>query len=263
MMICRNPEWFWWSGEMARKSIQCNFTWRFGMFRVLAGGLILLISMASGFSEDKISTSPWPVQFWGSGPPTNGELDSAHTTILGVTIGVHTLEDVMNEFGETTIFRSNSNITYCPSLICYMSCAASDETSIVFEAGPLGGWETITAFVVGRKTDIPFYKDRCTKSSRVMKKITTRSGIRLGMDKDEFTDILGKSTDCEGDRVAYHFLCERKMTEKEIKSLQLRQEEIFGREKKISPFYDISSGMEARFSGERLVWFRVYWMKST
>jgi hypothetical protein len=196
-------------------------------------------------------------------PPNAGELDPATFTILGFNIGVHSLQDVMDDLGESPIVRKDPNINYSPFLVCYTTNDLSDETSIIFEAGPLGGWKTITAYVVGFKNEIPYKIDKYTKSNRIRKDISTENGISLGMTKEKFICILGTPTYVKDEIIAYHYLRNAKMTEEQKSALQKKHDEIFGSGEEISPYYDISSGIEGFFLNDLLVWFRVYKMEST
>ena len=92
------------------------------------------------------------------------------------------------------LFRKDPKINYSPSLVCYAAHDLSDETSVIFEAGPLGGWKTITAFIVGFKNRIPYKIDKYTKSFRIKKGIATEKGVSLGITKKDFISILGTPT---------------------------------------------------------------------
>ena len=196
-------------------------------------------------------------------PEITGELDPATFTILDFNIGVHTLQDVIDDLGESPVFRKDPKINYSPLLVCYAAHDLIDETSVIFEAGPLGGWKTITAYIVGLKSRIPYKIDKYTKSFRIKKSIATKNGISLGMAKKDFMSILGTPTYIKDGAIAYHYLRNAKMTEEQKIALQKKHDEIFGSGEKISPYYDISSGIESFFLNDKLVWFRVYRMEST
>lgn len=217
------------------------------MFAYCRIGMVGLLVILFGCIEVFGFTTPCQWKYPRSLQRAVGEIDTSHCTILGIMIGGHTLQDVRDKLGNADIFRRKISGVK-PTFICY----TVDKNSIIFGAGPLGGWATITEFVVAPYSLIPCYSNEC-KNFQSTESISTTSGITLGMDKKEFIQILGKPTHSNSDMLAYHYLCERKMTEDEIR----KAEKTF-KSKVKSPTWSVSSGIEAYFSNEKLSWFRVY-----
>jgi hypothetical protein len=140
-------------------------------------------------------------------------LDDSHLTILGFTVGKHSLLDVQGILGETGLLPRKE---HAPDKICYVSDDDLDGTIVVFEAGPLGGWQYLTAFrVISNKTDFE-HVDLCRKSTLVSKNIMTKSGIKLGMSRKELNSILGEPSKEIDNNFFYIYYFQRKMTDEEL-----------------------------------------------
>jgi hypothetical protein len=137
-------------------------------------------------------------------------------------------------------------------MVCYVADKTKNEISVVFHSGPLGGWHTITGFIVVPNNLIPCYANEC-KQFQSKENVSTKSGITLGIEKEKFIQIVGNPTHSDSDMIAYHYIGERRMTEDEIE-----RAEITFKSKVEHPFWSVSSGIEAYFCSRKLVWFHVY-----
>jgi hypothetical protein len=64
-----------------------------------------------------------------------GELGKADRSILQITIGVHTLDDVLRILGPSQVMRSSEGC----SEVCYISSIPGDGTRLIFGFDPLEG----------------------------------------------------------------------------------------------------------------------------
>ena len=226
------------------------------MFYFRLAGLVSLTLLFLGLSEgaQKLIPSyldPVPIAEY-----IDGEINEEDTSILGLTIGRNTVEEVNKKFGKTVIFKAGPEY-YEPNIMCYLSCGESDETCLEFYSGPFWNEKIIDSFVVRPLTSQPYYKynsrSMCKKSFLINKEIATKSGISLGINKKRFISIVGRPTLVRGNVLMYRYKREKKMTDKEIKLL----ENIYGQRKKGYQTKMVLSEIDAYFSDNKLVWFSV------
>lgn len=95
---------------------------------------------------------------------------------------------------------------------CYVSSGSGRKVYLIFEFG-----EAESAFYLftdGRDWDGSRY---CHPSKLVSDRIGTKSGVRLGMTREQVEGILGKPTIVEGDRIKYARSLSVKSTAEELK----------------------------------------------
>lgn len=180
-----------------------------------------------------------------SAEPHHKILDDSHLTILGFTIGEHSLEDIQNKLGRTEILPAKEQ---APVQICYRSNQKSDRTIIVFEAGPMGSWKYLTTFrLISNKVKFS-EKDKCKTSTVVFKNIQTESGIKLGINPDQLRAILGKPTKEINDNIFFLYEAQRRLLEKETRKMDTQQ-----LNERAYPVVDISSYVHATFLNSKMV----------
>ena len=197
------------------------------MKRVFCVVTLFLVSCTSN------AGAPFPFSDFGWDSSEKRIIDKSYLLLSDVVIGTTTLDEVVNIFGQSEVYRPSKK-NYSPSLLCYKS--EDDDTSVIFQSGPLGGWKTVTAIWIG-KIDLIDEK-RCVKSRLVSREKMVVNGLSLGLGIDAVRKIVGKSTFSNPSFLAYRY--EGKTTLKNGKIL------------------DVSSGFEFEFSQNRLSWFRVY-----
>src|SRR5512142_978063 len=107
-----------------------------------------------------------------------GGLPTSSRTLLGIVVGNDSLKDVRHRLGNSAI-KKIDNEDGRPNIVCYRSSDASDDTMVVFEAGPLGGFQTTTAVTVGHASAFGSLADGCLATAKVTK-ATARAG-HLGL----------------------------------------------------------------------------------
>lgn len=122
------------------------------------------------------------------GTPAKGVLPARNRTVLGLTLGKHSLRDVKTRLGEAPVFKAR-DAEGRPNTVCYVSSKLKDNTVVVFEAGPLGGFEDLTSITVGPSHAFTASFQDCTKSSKVDRSSAAAGTIRLGAD----IEVVAKS----------------------------------------------------------------------
>lgn len=151
---------------------------------VLFSIAVLLIFSLGIVWSDKIVIDDYEF----SATPMHGQIDKSHLTVLGFTIGKHSLQDVQSMLGQTETFSVKE---HAPSQICYVS-KEPDKTIIIFEAGAMGSWKYLTGFrIMSDKTKFPEVS-KCKEFNMISRDIKTKSGIKLGISKNKFRTMFGK-----------------------------------------------------------------------
>lgn len=187
-----------------------------------------------------------------------GEIGQSDRSILKITIGVHTFNDVLRILGKAQIVGGKSEETNVVSepdpeiegdAVCYVSSHPGDGTQVVFGSGPMGGWKQITFFQVldgSLALDLP-----CAPSPLVKKTIATPSGLRLGASVKSLRFKLGRPTKVEEQGLSFYFQGERRMTPEQIN--RFRDVHVMEH-----PFFDVSSGIRLTYHDDQVTSFEVF-----
>jgi hypothetical protein len=134
------------------------------------------------------------------------DIGRANLTIVGVTLGSSTTNDVERILGASVDTLSSQNEL---SQFCYASSGTS---------------ETVLQFVVWDKpVGFSFFRarhgrsPRCTRTTLVSDKLETGGGVKLGMDRRQVISMFGHPTEIRGHRYVYDFSHERPLTQEEGK----------------------------------------------
>lgn len=167
------------------------------------------------------------------------EITDADATILGFAIGHASLVDVQAKLGSAKIERV-SREEESDTAICYRSPA--DGTVLVFYSGAMGGWKDITWFAIwSREAAFP-HASQCASSTLVSQSVSTDSGLRLGLTKNEVAEIAGRPTKVGPTSSKYEYLCLQKMTEEQIKGFKANNWDVTK-----DPYLDRMSWIDVRY----------------
>ncbi len=172
-------------------------------------------------------------------------LEDQHLTVLGVTVGKQTLNDVQRRLGSTVILPRREQ---APKRICYVSSRDDDGTIVVFEAGAIGGWEEITSVSIFSRKAKFVERPSCAASGIISKDVRTPRGLRLELDRRDLTKMLGAPTAERSNNVLYVYRKERRMTQEQIEKMAKLWPQVKGH-----PFADVSSDIELTFADSKLV----------
>jgi hypothetical protein len=199
-------------------------------------GVIAILDMPLAWAGNVNSVRDLPDEIKTS---HHGRLSLSDITLLDVSIGRETLDNIRSRFGPAKSFRETKNSVSADDEICYSSENPSDETRIIYGSGPMGGWSRVTQFQVLSRISL---KSPCTPSARVTHTIATQSGIRLGMPLKELSAKLGIPTQQGEGFVIYSF---------EQKSDYPKRSD-----------FDMLSGVGASIANGRVTSFRVFLIES-
>ncbi len=217
--------------------------------------LILIVQLAVFFPVRSVAAEVVPQ----GSPPVRlaaekeGTLDSAHLTILSITILQHSLREVQAKLGPARIYRDYDE-GHSVRRLCYTSSNESDGTTVVFESGPLGGMgETIT-WVSLLSGEVEFAKrSMCRHSRLVSREISTPGGLKLGLSESQVTAILGEPVEVAEARLSFKYLGRRLMTKREFERFKKAYPHITYPE-----FFDVSSGVEITFRDGKVISLNIY-----
>lgn len=138
----------------------------------------------------------------------------SHLGVLGFTLGKSTLADVRAKLGRAAV-RKCSNEEEASSEICYTS-SASDGTTIVFESGASGGWESLDGYrIISGGLHRPCYRG-CSPTRFVNEALETSGGLRLGLGRGAVLGSLGQPIRATKTRLTFQWQAKRRLTAKEI-----------------------------------------------
>lgn len=189
--------------------------------------ILFLVSCAS------IAGAPFPFSEQGWSSSEKKSIDESYLQLSGVVVGTTTLDEVVEIFGQSESYRLNKK-NYSPSLLCYKS--ERDDTSVIFQSGPLGGWKVVTAIWIGNVDFID--AARCSRSKLVDRKKMVLNGLSLDFEVADIKNIMGNPTFHNSSFLTYRYEDKVSLDEDKV-------------------FY-LSSGFEFGFNKHRLNWFRVY-----
>jgi hypothetical protein len=129
------------------------------------------------------------------------KLDPGNFEILGIRLGTSTIEDLKQSLGQAPVTKANDPEN---SLMCYAS-PGPDRTVLEFE-----NWTDPIEFRLF-KGSAELVKG-CLPTDRVSASISTTSGLRLGLGRDQVVAILGQPKKIQAGRWSYESSMVRPLT---------------------------------------------------
>jgi hypothetical protein len=156
--------------------------------------ILLMVMVLSAFSATDANADAELA----SGPPSSietataqGVLAAKNRTVLGITVGQHSLADVRRRLGDAKVVKMQA-MDGRPDVVCYRS-SKDDATVVMFEAGPLGGFKDVTAATVAPASAFGAAAHACLATEKVNRKTAAIRGIRLGAPMSSVSSVLGKA----------------------------------------------------------------------
>jgi hypothetical protein len=106
--------------------------------------------------------------------------------ILDIEIGRDSISRVLSKLGDAYLSKEHGESGNYG--LCYRSIKEKDNTILIFETGPSGGWNIINGFSLFRNDSQLF--ERCISSNYVSADVKLDAGLRLGMTEDELSSIM-------------------------------------------------------------------------
>ena len=179
--------------------------------------------------------------------PVAGVLSTPDRTILGVIVGRDSLTDVTRKLGRASIVKKG-DADGRPRVLCYRSGQKGDETTVIFEAGPLGGFMTVTGVTIARASDFSALGDNCRETSKVTRVTARTAHVRLDMPIGAAVRALKATPSTSRDGLV-EMAFERTVT---------KRSKATGKEQQI----DVSSGIVVRPENNNVRWFAIYYTES-
>lgn len=143
--------------------------------------------------------------------PLKKQFDTRTFKILGLSLDTIDFDAVVAKLGKASVVDRGDASTG-RSQICYASNAGSEQIHLVFE---LSEGQTSTFYLFRGGPDWNG-SNRCVKSSKVTARLSTDTGLRLGLSQMQVEAILGKPDSVNGDGIAYSREFDRKATKEEF-----------------------------------------------
>ncbi len=176
-------------------------------------------------------------------PELDAIANEGHFVLLGFVLWRDTLEMVRSRLGKAELLVGEGHE---PSEVCYVSSEQNDGTTVIFQAGFMGGQETLTSFILANKKVVT---RQCLPSPLVSRDIGTPSGIKLGLRSSQLKELLGEATKVDKNLLIYDLITKRRMTENEIaRVVRVLPEEQVRR----YPYADVSRHIEAKIADGQL-----------
>lgn len=179
--------------------------------------------------------------------PVPGILPIAGRTILGIVVGQTELTAVMRKLGKVAP-KKMENEDGRPVIACYRSSDRSDDTMVVYEAGPLGGFQTVTAVTVGHAPDFGSLVGECLATARVTRSATHAGTLRIGGQLNDTAKAL-KVRPVVSKAGVTEIALEKTVRRKQRSGADIEA--------------DVSSGVAARVEDGKIRWFVVYYTESS
>ena len=177
---------------------------------------------------------------------TRGVLPLKVRTVLGLVVGRHKLDEVVAKLGPAEVIKADA-IDARPNIVCFLS--TKDDTLVLFEAGPLGGFETLTGVTVAPKSAYRADLSKCGMSDKVDRIATAAGPLGIGASISKFAATLGVTGKAARDGIV-DLALEKKTTQRKKGSNQIID-------------VDITSGVVARASKDEILWFSIYYIESS
>ncbi|MBC7540661.1 MAG: hypothetical protein H7281_17710 [Bacteriovorax sp.] len=133
-------------------------------------------------------------------------------SILGITIGKSTLEDVKSKFKSKDIYYQG-DAGESLYVLCYKS---SNGSTIAFESGETGGNAHTVSTISINGTKVPYRLNKiCEKTSLIRSKLVI-NGISLGMSPDLIKRLKGKPSKQSANSLLYQFEIQEKNEKRQL-----------------------------------------------
>jgi hypothetical protein len=132
--------------------------------------------------------------------------------MLNIEIGHYSIGGVLSKLGDAYLSKEyGESGKYA---LCYRSMKPMDNTVLIFEFGPSGGWDIVDGFSL-LQNNSPVFK-KCIPSAYVSSDVKLNAGLRLGMTEDELSAIMEMPSAIRGEWRGYIYTGKRKIKERQF-----------------------------------------------
>jgi len=172
------------------------------------------------------------------------KVDSAHLTILDLTISKDTIEGVQSRLGVTKPLPKAEPHDW-DRKVCYKATPKSDGTVLLFGTSRM----QLAMFSIISSRQNFKWRAECRESPLVSRSVSTKSGIRLGLSASQLKAMLGKPTEETKRELKWVFETRKPMTDKEMYELA----KSFGKQKLEDAYWYVNTYLEATFVNSELM----------
>jgi hypothetical protein len=184
--------------------------------------------------------------------PSNHELQSSNFSLAGITLGQGGVQAIAAKLGRAPEIERGDASTG-RSQLCYAS-AANSAVHVVFEFG-----EDESAFYLFSSGARWKGSKSCVQSKRVSTRLSTASGLRLGLTRSEVEAVLGHPDATTADEFVYSRAFDKKSTPNEFETFRKEYPMLLSDVEAHRKFdsYPVEQYVLARFSDSKLVYLAV------
>lgn len=157
-----------------------------------------------------------------------------------VRIGTTSAREIMKEYGNTQLVRVGRE-DGSPLSLCYYATSPVGKSYIIFEFGPMGGFDRLTGFRLASKK----YGKRCIQATTSIFGITG-NGVQLNLRRSEFLKRFDVTFRNKGGSLVFYEESERKASAEELKNLRKAWPA------ETQEYFDVTSTINAHFQKGRL-----------
>jgi hypothetical protein len=180
------------------------------------------------------------------------DLPRSNFRILGIDLDKGLMDRAKEKLGVATIVERGDASTGRYQL-CYMSSDDISKTYLIFETG-----EVNDAFYLFRGGTPWNGNDECSATKVVSSRLSTASGLHLGLTPSQVIAILGRPTNRRKGELGYAAHTRKKTSAAELNEWRKQQPQMSDKEFKANyEFYDLSVGIVLKFVNSKLTYISI------
>ncbi|XPV70633.1 MAG: hypothetical protein ACNI25_08600 [Halarcobacter sp.] len=144
-------------------------------------------------------------------------MDESHKTLLGLTIGKHSFEDLKKYYGEINSFKRKPGCASCDEEACYISRDRS--VGVIYYK--YAGWDYYGFSITDDSQEIN--QTHCIETDKLYQGISTKSGLAVGMNRQQISKYLQNPTLATDAKQEYLYEKRLKLPNKQLK-IMLQQD---------------------------------------
>jgi len=187
-------------------------------------------------------------------PPRNTGLDNRNFQIAGVDLNKLDFESVAAKLGAARLVE-RGDASSGREQACYVSDGNSKKVFLIFE-GAEGEEGAFYLFTGGQDWT---GSKLCAKSAQVSERLSTESGLKLGLSRAQLESVVGKPDLASGDRLVYSRVVKKRASPEEFERSRREYPETLSdkRAHEMFDFFTVDMRIEARLTDSRVGYLAV------
>lgn len=180
------------------------------------------------------------------------ELAPSTLQILGIRLRENMFERAAARLGKAAVIVRGDASTGRRQ-VCYMSAGTHTKVYLILERGEIG-----STFYLLTNDQTWEGSDLCIASNAISVRLATPSGLHLGMSPSQVVAILGKPTKRRENQLVYSFSTRKKASIEDLKEARERNPDMNEKDFQANyGYYDLGTGVEAKFANSKLIYLAV------